>query len=157
MDCISSKARTCCIIGRRNLIKGYEPAIERELEALLVGGINHFLFCGLGPFERACLRALHTLRTRYFFTSRFKTVLFSDDPALIEQWRLSFDQVYRLFPPQNFSGIGLNHFTIGQSGYMVYFSKQHEYGGAYSVVRFGLDRGLRPINIAVRKKQNDNS
>ena len=145
MDCISSKARTCCIIGRRNLIKGYEPAIERELEALLVGGINHFLFCGLGPFERACLRALHTLRTRYFFTSRFKTVLFSDDPALIEQWRLSFDQVYRLFPPQNFSGIGL------------FFCKRPEYGGAYSVVRLGLDGGLCPINSAFRKKQNDNS
>ncbi|MBC8560266.1 hypothetical protein [Fumia xinanensis] len=156
MDYAILKISTCCIIGRRNLIKGYEPTIEYELETLLVHGINRFLFCGLAPFEQACLRALHTLRTRHFFTVRFKIVLFSDDPAVIGKWRLSFDEVHRLYPPSNASCRELYRFIVGQAHYMVYFSKGHDYGGSYPAVRCGYDHGLRPINIAIRKKRNDN-
>ena len=153
---ITEKIRTCCIIGRRNLIKGYEPTIEYELETLLVHGINRFLFCGVSPFEQACLWALETLRTKHFFTVRFQIVLFSDNPSLIDQWRSSFDEVHRLVHLQEAPAWGLYRFAVGLSHYMVYFSKSHDYGGNYPAVRYGYDHGLRPINIAVRKKKNEN-
>ena len=149
----TAKNRTCCIIGRRNLQKGYEPTIEFELETLLAHGINCFFFCGLAPFEQACLRTLLTLHRRHNYIP-FQTI-FVTDVFRADEYRICFDRVIGLYHEDNAPDFDFRRYIIDQSHYMVYFSKSHDYGGSYPAVRYGFDNGLRPINIAARKKLND--
>lgn len=154
MDCISSKARTCCIIGRPDLPPGYRATLEHEFDNLIAHGVTCFLFSGLGIFERLCLKSLRVLQQTYSYIP-IKTVLLGTDINLLTKSEYDFDAVVCLRPESDPS-FSVSRIAIEHSRFMVYF-KLTDFGGAQSDIIYGEGLGLRPINIAVRKEQNDNS
>ena len=149
MSFLTSRAGTCCILGRPDLPPGYRATLEHEFDNLIAHGVTCFLFSGLDIFERLCLKSLRVLQQTYSYIP-IKTVLLGTDINLLTKSEYDFDAVICLRPEPDPS-IAIEH-----SRFMVYFQLT-DFGGAQSDIIYGEGLGLRPINIAIRKKQNDNS
>ena len=154
MSFLTSRAATCCIIGRPDLPPGYRATLEHEFDNLIAHGVTCYLFSGLGIFERLCLKALRLLQQTYSYIP-IKTVLLGTDINLLTKSEYDFDAVICLRPEPDPS-FSVSRIAIEHSRFMVYFQLT-DFGGAQSDIIYGKGLGLRPINIAARKKQNDNS
>ena len=154
MSFLTSRAGTCCILGRPDLPPGYRATLEHEFDNLIAHGVTCFLFSGLDIFERLCLKSLRVLQQTYSYIP-IKTVLVGTDINLLTKSEYDFDAVICLRPEPDPS-FSVSRIAIEHSRFMVYFQLT-DFGGAQSDIIYGEGLGLCPINIAIRKKQNDNS
>lgn len=152
MNFLSSKAATCCILGRPDIPPGYRATLEYELDNLIAHGITCYLFAGVGPFERFCLRALRNFQKTYDYIP-IKTVLIGTDIRLLTAAEYDFDAVVCLRPEKDPS-FSLNRIVIEHSRFMIYFQLT-DFGGAKNDINYGEGMGVRPINIAARKKTDE--
>ena len=146
MNFLTSKAGTCCIIGRPDIPPGFSIILRRELDNLIVHGVTCYLFTGTGPFERLCIDALHHFKLQYPY------ILTGIDISLLQTFASDFDALFCL-RPQLDPSFSLNRIAIEHSRFMIYF-KQTDYGGAHSDIVYGEGLGVRAINIAARKESN---
>ncbi len=126
MNFLSSKAATCCILGRPDIPPGYRATLEYELDNLIAHGITCYLFAGVGPFERFCLRALRNFQKTYDYIP-IKTVLIGTDIRLLTAAEYDFDAVVCLRPEKDPS-FSLNRIVIEHSRFMIYFQLT-DFGG----------------------------
>lgn len=152
MQMLSNVKRNCCIIGRPDIPFGYESVLEYEFNNLIAHGVTCYLFSGMGTFEALCLKVLQKLQQCYDYIP-IRLVLIGSDVEPLSRFGEEFDAIYCMCRKSNPPFRATRH-AIRNSRYMIYF-QQTGFGGAFSDVRYGQDRGLYLINVAKSKREAD--
>lgn len=153
MQIQSIENRNCCYIaGRPDVPSGYACVLEYEFNQLLARGVTNFLFTGLEPFERLCLETLQKLQKCYDYIP-IRLTLIGSDAKWLADYQEDFDALLclcRNTTPRHRP----SRYAIQNSGFLFYYQKT-DFGGAFSEISYGRDKGLCLVNVANSQMEAD--
>ena len=99
---------TCCFFGHKNMsvTEKLREKLYLEIEDLIINnGVNTFLFCGKGCFDRLCLETVTELKKKYPHIKRI--YVRAEYPYLNDWYERSLLKIYdETYYPENIIGAG---------------------------------------------------
>lgn len=143
----------CCFFGHREIFSDIIFILKEEIEKLIIkNNVTEFFIGSYGNFDNYAVNAVNCLKNKYSYIK-----LIYVTPYL---YKLESDKNYinhicdeTIYPegleviPQKFAITHRNRWVVEHSDFMIVYVN-HSYGGAYTAMKYGKNKGIKIINIA---------